>query len=150
MDVFSWVPKLMRALGFGLLKNENENLLLKYRNESKANWVKYQNDRPLTPLAQAQKHLRDAIGPAAADYPATRRATDGNPMLALGGAVNHPNHYNVGKIEVIDAIEDWKLGFNPGNAVKYIARHEFKGDPIENLEKAKWYIDREIARLKAK
>lgn len=73
-----------------------------------------------------------------------------NPMLRFGGGVVHPSHYNQGKIEVIDAIEDWKLGFNPGNAVKYIARHEYKGDPIENLEKARWYIDREIARLKAK
>lgn len=73
-----------------------------------------------------------------------------NPMLAQGGPVVHPTHYNQGKIEVIDAIEDWKLGFNAGNAVKYIARHEHKGKAIQDLEKAKWYIDREIARLKGK
>jgi hypothetical protein len=79
-----------------------------------------------------------------------RRVTDGNPMLATGGPVVHPKHYNTGKIEVIDAIEDWRLGFNPGNAVKYIARHEHKGTAIQDLEKAKWYIEREIARLKAK
>ena len=62
-------------------------------------------------------------------------------------AVNHPSHYNQGKIEVIDAIEDWKLGFALGNAVKYIARAGHKGDPIEDLRKAAWYIDREINRL---
>jgi len=60
--------------------------------------------------------------------------------------VNHPSHYNKGKIEVIEAIEDWGLGFSLGNAVKYIARAEHKGNPIEDLEKAAWYIRREITR----
>lgn len=52
-------------------------------------------------------------------------------------SVNHPSHYNSGKIEVIEAIEDWRLGFHRGNAVKYIARAG-KKDPrkeIEDLEK---------------
>jgi hypothetical protein len=62
--------------------------------------------------------------------------------------VNHPTHYNIGKIEVIEAIEDWKLNFNLGNAVKYIARADHKNKPIEDLEKAKWYIEREIERRK--
>lgn len=63
--------------------------------------------------------------------------------------VNHPSHYTDGKIEVIDFIEDKKLGFHRGNAVKYIARAG-KKDPsktVQDLEKAKWYIEREIARL---
>ena len=46
-------------------------------------------------------------------------------------AVDHPAHYNVGAIEVIDAIKDWKLNFSRGNAVKYIARAGHKGDEIE-------------------
>lgn len=61
--------------------------------------------------------------------------------------VNHPDHYNAGNIEVIDAIEDWCLGFNLGNAVKYIARCEHKGKRLEDLKKAAWYINREIERL---
>ena len=63
--------------------------------------------------------------------------------------VNHPKHYNQGKIEVIEFIEDKKLNFNRGNAVKYIARAGIK-DPskeIEDLEKARWYLAREIALL---
>ena len=64
-------------------------------------------------------------------------------------AVNHPSHYNVGKIEVIDAIEAWELNFSLGNAVKYIARADHKGKPVEDLEKARWYIEREIQRRKA-
>ena len=62
--------------------------------------------------------------------------------------VDHPSHYNVGKIEVIDAIEAWGLNFSLGNAVKYIARADHKGEPIEDLEKARWYIEREIERRK--
>ena len=65
-------------------------------------------------------------------------------------SVNNPKHYNAGKIEVIDAIEDWNLGFHAGNVIKYVARHERKGKPIEDLEKAKWYIDRLIKQLRAK
>lgn len=65
--------------------------------------------------------------------------------------VEHPSHYNMGGIEVIDAIEAWGFGegFNRGNAIKYIARAGRK-DPakeIEDLKKARWYIDAEIDRL---
>jgi hypothetical protein len=60
--------------------------------------------------------------------------------------VDHPDHYNKG-IEVIDFIESWDMDFNTGNAVKYISRHKYKNDPIEDLKKAKWYIDRLIQNL---
>ena len=62
--------------------------------------------------------------------------------------VNSPPHYNIGKIEVIDAIEDWHLGFNDGNAIKYIARHQYKGNSIQDIEKAIWYLQRSLASLK--
>lgn len=62
--------------------------------------------------------------------------------------VNSPTHYNVGKIEVIEAIEDWKLNFNLGNAIKYIARCEHKENKKQDLEKAKWYIERELRKCK--
>lgn len=65
-------------------------------------------------------------------------------------AVSHPSHYADGKIEVIDFIEDKGLNFNRGNAVKYLCRAG-KKDPakeIEDLEKAVWYINHEIDRLK--
>lgn len=64
-------------------------------------------------------------------------------------AVNSPAHYNDGKIEVIDFIEDKKLGFCLGNVVKYVARAG-KKDPekeIEDLKKAKWYLERRIKEL---
>ncbi len=65
--------------------------------------------------------------------------------------VNHPAHYNVGAIEVIDIIENqgWGLGFNRGNSLKYILRagHKDKNKEIEDLKKAMWYLNREIERL---
>ncbi len=62
--------------------------------------------------------------------------------------VNSPTHYNTGRIEVIDAIEDWNLGFNDGNAIKYIARHQHKGDSVQDIEKAIWYLQRHLKNLK--
>lgn len=64
-------------------------------------------------------------------------------------AVNHPAHYTFGKIEVIDVIEDWKLGFHLGNSVKYIARADHKGNRIQDLRKAAFYLAREIANAEA-
>lgn len=70
--------------------------------------------------------------------------------------VNHPKHYNKGKIEVIEFLEDQKLNFHRANAVKYIARAGSKGvtdrttddgaaaKTIEDLKKAVWYLQREI------
>lgn len=61
--------------------------------------------------------------------------------------VNHPAHYTQGKVEVIEAIEDWKIGFHEGNVVKYVARAEHKGNQLEDLKKARWYLDRRIREL---
>lgn len=62
--------------------------------------------------------------------------------------VNNPQHYTHGKFEVIEVIEDWKLGYNDGNAVKYIGRHCHKGNPIQDIEKAIWYLKRHLKNLK--
>jgi hypothetical protein len=60
--------------------------------------------------------------------------------------VNHPTHYNAG-IEVIDFIESWSMSFSEGNVIKYVARHHYKGRPVEDLKKAKWYLERMIKNL---
>jgi hypothetical protein len=65
--------------------------------------------------------------------------------------VNHPDYYKTGGIEAIDVIEAWNLGFCLGNTVKYISRAGRKSNKIiEDLEKARWYLDREIKTLKNK
>lgn len=67
-------------------------------------------------------------------------------------AVNHPAHYGgeQNPYEAIKVIEAWGLGFCLGNAVKYIARAGKKdiAPAVQDLEKARWYLDRQIAALK--
>ncbi len=70
----------------------------------------------------------------------------------MSDPVNHPAHYGGADnlYEAIKVIEAWGLGFCLGNAVKYISRAGVKSpDPLEDLRKARWYLDREIARLEA-
>lgn len=69
--------------------------------------------------------------------------TDVKP-ISISNMVDHPSHYNKGKIEVIDFIEDQQLPFHLGNVIKYIARAGSKGDKLEDLKKAQWYLNRYI------
>ncbi len=64
-------------------------------------------------------------------------------------AVNHPAHYGGADnpYEAIKVIEAWSLGFCLGNTVKYISRAGKKGAALEDLKKARWYLDREIATM---
>lgn len=72
--------------------------------------------------------------------------------VKTGDVVNHPSHYNTGKIEVIEFIEDQKLNYHLGNTVKYIARAGKKGvdKELEDLKKAAWYLARKIEELEAR
>lgn len=63
---------------------------------------------------------------------------------SISNVIDHPSHYNRGKIEVIDFIEDQGLSFHLGNVIKYVARAGAKGDKLEDLKKARWYLDRYI------
>jgi len=68
-------------------------------------------------------------------------------LEAVNQAVNHPEHYkHPSGVECIDIVEH--MSFNTGNAVKYIWRAGRKGDAIQDLEKARWYLDREIKKLR--
>jgi hypothetical protein len=64
-------------------------------------------------------------------------------------AVIEPAHYKAGGIEAIDVIEAFGLGFRLGNAIKYILRAGRKGATVEDLKKARWYLDREIQKAGA-
>lgn len=66
-------------------------------------------------------------------------------LIERGRTINHPQHYGGDSVyETIKVIEAWKLGFNLGNTLKYISRAGKKGDRIEDLKKALWYLQREI------
>jgi len=68
----------------------------------------------------------------------------------VSDVVNHPKHYtsHPSGVECITVTEH--MGFNLGNAMKYIWRADLKNDALEDLQKAKWYIEREIKRRDAK
>lgn len=80
--------------------------------------------------------------------PFTQRGDQLTPVRA-DDPINHPSHYQVGGIESITVIEAWGLGFCLGNVIKYISRAGRKNRTtlVEDLKKARWYLDREIARL---
>jgi len=61
--------------------------------------------------------------------------------------VNHPPHYKVGGIETIDFIEAKGLDYCLGNVVKYITRADHKGNKVEDLRKAQWYLTRAISKI---
>lgn len=86
-------------------------------------------------------------------YEKERRAYDKKENNSMNyETINHPSHYTDGKIEVIDFIEDKRLDFHKGNAVKYIARAGKKNgaDEATDLGKAVWYLNREIQRITCK
>lgn len=64
----------------------------------------------------------------------------------MSESVNHPTHYGgkENQYEAIKVIEAWELGFNLGNTIKYISRAGKKGNRKEDLQKALWYLEREI------
>lgn len=64
----------------------------------------------------------------------------------MSDSVNHPNHYQSDTIEVIEIIEAFNLNFHLGNVIKYILRAGRKGDRLEDLKKAQFYLNREIER----
>jgi len=61
--------------------------------------------------------------------------------------VNHPPHYKTGGIETIDFIEAKELGYHLGNVIKYVTRAKHKGNELEDLKKAQWYLERAIMKL---
>lgn len=65
----------------------------------------------------------------------------------MSDLVHHPNHYNYSKYEPKDVIRAWDLNFNLGNVIKYIARAGRKDDILQELNKAKQYLEFEIEAL---
>lgn len=82
-------------------------------------------------------------------YKEIRDALNGEVADVISDAVNSPSHYKSGGIEAIEGIEasmepEAFAGYLKGNIMKYMWRYERKGKPIEDLKKARWYLDRLI------
>lgn len=86
--------------------------------------------------AQAETKPRETRTSAALFAPYVEAAKD---------MINHPPHYTDGGMEVIDFIEAKKLGYHLGNVVKYVTRAGKKEDALQDLQKARWYLDRAIS-----
>ena len=74
-------------------------------------------------------------------YAATASGISGR---GLADMVNHPAHYKAGGIETIDYIEAKELSYHLGNVIKYVSRADHKGQKLEDLKKAQWYLSRAI------
>jgi hypothetical protein len=100
-------------------------------------------------LSSARKSLRmqSSLPEGMTEVEAEEIVADVNQAMAQHDAVNHPAHYKVGGIETIDFIEAKNLSYHLGNVVKYIARADSKGNREEDLLKARWYLNREIAKF---
>jgi len=61
--------------------------------------------------------------------------------------INHPTHYTQSAIQPIEVIGAWKLSYCLGNTIKYIARADHKGNKLEDLQKARWYLNKELEDL---
>ena len=88
------------------------------------------------------KYIQDALAPA-------KQTGTTVPAVEHNDPVHSPSHYTRGGIEVIDFVEAKGLNFHLGNVVKYVSRAGFKQDAkLQDLEKALWYLTREIKRIK--
>lgn len=79
--------------------------------------------------------------------PSAMFLTKSSPKAVAKDNVNHPAHYKTGGIETIDFIEAKSLNYNLGNVVKYLTRADHKGNKLEDLKKAQWYLNREVSNL---
>ena len=70
----------------------------------------------------------------------------------MSNEVDHPKHYNINwkgeqTIETYDFINSWKMGYAEGNIIKYVSRHKYKGKALQDLKKARWYLNKLITEL---
>ena len=69
--------------------------------------------------------------------------------------INYPKHYNINwtgeqAIETYDYINSWKMEYAEGNIIKYVSRHKYKGKALQDLKKARWYLNKLIEELETK
>lgn len=137
-------PKIKTAevmAKLGIAKSYTYVLMSKAR---KLNKVSKPDGKLLYRITSSQMNLATKMGIPIEDY----AKEHGEVVGVAPDPVNHPAHYTTGGIETIDFIEAKKLGYNLGNVVKYITRSGLKGNQLEDLRKAQWYLTREINTMK--
>ena len=106
------------------------------------------SNKPLTKSSTKEEAVKTLTSLERADRIRLLRDTDRIRLMNSPSSdnVNHPPHYKVGGIETIDFIEAKSLNYNLGNVVKYLTRADHKGNRDEDLQKALWYLNREVMR----
>lgn len=112
-----------------------------YLNPKKGTWDRYIDDKTVHPASNWLQAKKPDYDPSLL---INIIDTEGHPNIL---AVDHPVYYNVGRIEVIDFIEDQGMDFTEGCIIKYICRYK-KKNGLQDLEKAQWYLNRLIERKK--
>ena len=148
-----------------LTKSSKVIRFIKKNPNAKAKEVSQATGVPLASVYQTayrvRKEMREGMAKvqmtALSPKPAARKYARGMKVIAVSTSnksihskadmVNHPPHYKAGGIETIDFIEAKNLGYNLGNVVKYVSRADLKGNKLEDLQKAKWYLERAIANI---
>lgn len=103
-------------------------------------------------LTMSEIGLKNALAKARGEPPLSFKVATPisftNTLRSLDDMVNNPSHYTKGGIDTIDFIEAKELNYHLGNVVAYIVRSDHKGSKLQDLEKAQWYLNREINNLK--
>lgn len=113
------------------------------KEKAKGRWPKYCPDC-LPKYSKVPKKKEETVQTIAEKIVKAIEEQEVKVTLKKEDVINHPSHYTRGNIEVIDFIEDQQLPYHLGNVIKYIARAGHKGDKLEDLKKARWYLDRYI------
>jgi len=123
--------KVSRQLVYGVARRTKENSEFVSKVFDKVGYTK-----PKTRMLSAVEETNKEIG---------KLFSEAYEKYQTDDTVNHPPHYRAGGIETIDFIEAKDLNYRLGNVVKYVSRAGKKAsDPIEDLKKAAWYLEREI------
>lgn len=93
----------------------------------------------------AEEAVEDAVKNTCEEFEKNAKKAGWSCVHPTKEMVDHPSHYQGKRFEVIDIIEDYDLGFNLGNAIKYILRAGHKDAYEQDLKKAIWYLEREIS-----
>ena len=123
--------------------------------KEKNEWFGVDEAKTARALAYHERLIKLGVDPNSDEYyelvdkhmrPKARMQPSREAYAGQKDLINSPEHYTAGGIETIDFIEAKEVNYHVGNAIKYLSRAKHKGDYLENIKKAQWYINREVSR----
>jgi len=148
--------QIVTILDNGLIKHKNKKLTvgedsiddeMQLTNQKEIDRPTQENENIIADILDFLPAAKNENAYTSGAFEANEQTTKNQTNDKQSDTVNHPSHYNVGNIEVIDYIEDLGLGigFNLGNAIKYLSRagHKDGNSAAQDVKKALWYIQRQ-------